>query len=255
MQTLKGRTCVMAGAAQGDGRETVKALCAGGMNVAIVTHQPPMAESLIEEIRTAGSPGVCTVLEGVQGDNSPEFLPEVYEKLEQRFGSVDVIVCNTGDSGRLLPLDQIDTPTLMGDVEYLLGGSFAMFRAALPCLRRSRAARVIFTTTVEGCLGGTRESFANTVGKAAVRGLTLNAAARLAPEGITVNAIAKGPIPRLEGIRPGFADPSDLLPFIPMGRLGTPQDLAAAVCFFASEESGFVTGQILAVDGGMSFGA
>ena len=255
MQTLKGRTCVMAGAAQGDGRETVKALCAGGMNVVMVTHQLPMAESLIAEVHAAGSPGECAVIEGAEGEASPEFQTEVYEKLAARFGSVDVIVCNTGDSGRLLPLEEMDAGTLTADVDYLLSESFGMLRAALPCLRRSRHPRVIFMTTVEGCQGGPRESFASTVAKSAIRGLTLNAAARLAPEGITVNAVAKGAIPRLEGIRDGYADPRDLLPYIPMKRLGTPEDLAGAVCFFASEESGYVTGQILALDGGLSVSA
>ena len=251
MQTLTGRTCVMAGAAQGDGRETVKALCAGGMNVVIMTKQLSMANSLIAEIEAASYPGKCVMVEGKK-DGPAELQPGVYEEVARRFGSVDVVICNTGGNGKQLPIEEIDADFLMRDVKHLTAGSFGMLKAALPHLRKSKHPRVIFMTTVEGCAGGTHESFVNAVAKSAVRGLTLNAAARLAVEGITVNAISKGPIPRVEAMQEGDADPADMLTFIPMKRLGTPEDLAAAVCFFASEEAGFITGQILAVDGGLS---
>lgn len=252
MQTLKGRTCVMAGATQGDGRETVKALCAAGMNVVIMTHQVPMAESLIKEVEETGSEGKCVLIEGKEGGGPAELQECVYEEIENRFGSVDVIICNTGGSGKSTPLAETDGDEMMRDVKHLTEGSFGMLKTALPYLRKSKNPRVIFMTTVEGCFGGIHESFANAVAKGAVRSLTLNAAARLAAEQITVNAIAKGPIPRVEGVREGDADPADMLPYIPMKRLGTPKDLAEAICFFASEESSFITGQILAVDGGLS---
>ena len=84
--------------------------------------------------------------------------------------------------------------------------------------------------------------------------MTLNAAARLAAEGITVNCISKGSIPRMEGVPEGGVDLSARLPVIPMGRLGTQEDLAGAVCFLASEESGYITGQVLEVSGGLNLG-
>ncbi|MCM1037779.1 MAG: SDR family oxidoreductase [Ruminococcus sp.] len=254
MQTLKGRTCVMAGAAQGDGRETVKSLCAGGMNVVIMTHQAQMAASLIEEVESAGSEGKCVVVEGKEGCGPAELQPDVYEKITGMFGSVDVVICNTGGSGKQMSLEDVDSEMMMRDVKHLTEGSFGMLKAALPYLRKSSNPRVIFMTTVEGCYGGRYESFVNAVAKGTVRSLTLNAAARLAADGITVNAISKGPIPRVEGIREGDADPADMLPLIPMKRLGTAKDLAETICFFASEESSFITGQILAVDGGLSVG-
>ena len=79
----------------------------------------------------------------------------------------------------------------------------------------------------------------------------LNLAARFAKYGICVNGISKGAILRIEGVESGFADPYSMLPFIPMGRMGTPEDLAEAICFFASEESAYLTGQVLSVSGGM----
>ena len=108
---------------------------------------------------------------------------------------------------------------------------------------------------MEGVNGGIHESFANAVAKDAVRSLAVNAAARLAPEGITVNCIAKGAIPRVEGIRPVDADPADMLPYIPMGRLGTAKDLGELIAFLASEESGYITGQTIALSGGLELRA
>lgn len=131
-----------------------------------------------------------------------------------------------------------------------------MLKCALPYLRKSRAARVIFMTTVEGVRGGRMESFTNAVAKGAVLALGRNCAARLAAEGITVNCIEKGAIERLphKGPEHGLKekDISEMLSFIPSGRIGTPEDLAQAICFLASEESSYVTGTVLDVSGGLS---
>ncbi|MGM9521579.1 MAG: SDR family NAD(P)-dependent oxidoreductase [Oscillospiraceae bacterium] len=253
MQTLTGRTCVFAGATAGDGRDAVKALCAGGMNVVLMTHQPEKAQSLIDEVKAAGCTGDCIAY--ARADGGPaEQNPETYKELEKKYGSVDVVICNTGGNGKVGGIDDVTGEELMKGVEHLTLTSYLMMRTALPYLRRSKAPRVIFMTTVEGCQGGTLEGLANAVGKGAVRSLTLNAAARLAHEGITVNCIAKGAIPRI-GDQPEDAPrPETMLPHIPMGKLGTPEDLAQAICFLASEESGYITGQTLELSGGMNLG-
>ncbi|MBQ9663578.1 MAG: SDR family oxidoreductase [Oscillospiraceae bacterium] len=251
MQTLSGRTCVFAGATAGDGIACVHALCAGGMNVVVTTHNAERAKALVEEIRAAALPGICEAYFG--GDDGPaEERTETYEEIERRFGSVDVIISNTGATGSALSMEELTRDQLVHNMDHLVGGAFAMMKAALPCLRRSRAPRIILMTSVEGSRGGIHESFENAVAKGAVRALTLNAAARLAEESITVNAVAKGAIPRIEGIRPGDADPADFLPQIPMHRLGSSEDLAGTICFLASEESAYLTGQIIALDGGYS---
>ena len=249
MQTLKGRTCVFAGATAGDGIEAAKILCAGGMNVVLMTHQPGRANALMEEINAAGYEGKCICF--VQGDRgAPEEDPEVYAQIEKELGSVDVVICNTGATGKATPMEDVTGEQLLRSIEHLAIGSFEMMRTALPYLRKSKAPRVIFMTSVEGVNGGVHESFANAVAKGTVHALTLNAAARLAPEGITVNCIAKGAIPRIEGIRPGDADPADMVPSIPMGRMGTAKDLGELIAYLASEESGYVTGQAIHLSGG-----
>ena len=254
MQTLKGRTCIFSGASAGDGVEAVKTLCAGGMNVVMLTHQLETAQRLIDEIRSMGLPGECIALAG-SGDAPPERDAEVYERVFRQFGSLDVVISNTGATGKATPMEEVTGGQLMKNIEHLVSGAFDMLINALPFLRKSRAPRVILMTTVEGVNGGIHESFANAVAKGAVRSLAVNAAARLAPEGITVNCIAKGAVPRVEGIRPGDADPADLLPYIPMGRLGTAKDLGELIAFLASEESGYITGQTIALSGGLELRA
>lgn len=252
MQTLRGRTCVFAGATAGDGPESVRELCRGGMNVAVLSHQPEAAERLKKEISDAGYDGKIMILCGGRGKEKSR--EKSYREIAERFGSIDVVICNTGGDGKADRIDTMERGGLEHYMGHLVGGSFEMLRAGLPYLRKSLAPRVIFMTSTEGCFGGTFESMANAVAKGAVRALTLNAAARLAAEGITVNCISKGSIPRMEGVPEGGVDLSARLPVIPMGRLGTQEDLAGAVCFLASEESGYITGQVLEVSGGLNLG-
>ena len=254
MQTLAGRTALFAGATAGDGRDTVKALCAGGMNVVMMTHNIAEAEALAAEVKAIDAPGSCTYYAGGAGKGPAEESPEVYEEVLKQFGSVDVIISNTGANGHIDSAETLDADELERSLHHLVIGAFKTVQTALPYLKKSKAPRVILMTTVEGVHGGTQESLANAVAKGAVEALALNLAARLAADGITVNCIAKGAIPRVEGVRPGDPDPADRLPAIPAGRLGTPEDLAGAIAFLASEESAYITGQVLELSGGLNLG-
>lgn len=251
MQTLLGRVCVFSGATAGDGVAVVRALCKAGMTVIMMTHNVDRAQDLIREIKEAGYPGKCDAMAGGRGCPAEE-NPEIYREIERKYGSVDVIISNTGGFGKAASIEDTTDEDFNFELNHLVGGSFRTMRAAIPFLRRSKAPRIILMTTVEGVNGGVHQSFANSVAKGGVRALAVNAAARLAADGITVNCIAKGGIPRVDGLRPGDADPLDFLPRTPMGRIGTPEDLGEVICFLASEESGFITGQTIALDGGYS---
>lgn len=256
MQTLSGRTCIFAGASGGDGVEAVKALCQGGMNVVMMTHQPAQAQRLLDEIASLGYPGKCVAVQDGNAQNPPIPDEEVFRQVAEQFGTIDVVISNTGGDGFEDSIDSVDQKQLLREVDHLLGGSYNMLKCALPYLRKSSAPRVIFMTTVEGVRGGKLESFTNAVAKGAVLALAKNCAARLAPEGINVNCISKGAIERLAPPphpgAPVFKDMAALLPFIPQGRMGTPKDLANAICYLASEESAYVTGTVLDLSGGLS---
>ena len=256
MQTLKNRTCIFAGASGGDGVEAVKALCSGGMNVVMMTHQPAQAQRLLDEIASMNCPGKCIAVQDGNAQTPPIADEEVFRQVYEQFGSLDVVICNTGGDGMDDSIDTVDERHLLHEIEHLMGGSYHMLKCALPYLRKSSTARVIFMTTVEGVRGGRLESFANAVAKGAVVSLARNCAARLAPEHINVNCIQKGAIERLQPPphpgAPVFKDMHALLPYIPQGRMGTPRDLAEAICYLASEESSYVTGAVLDLSGGLS---
>lgn len=254
MQTLSDRTCIFAGATAGDGIDVVKALCQSGMNVVMTTHNVDDAERLVREIEEADWAGKCMYEAGENQRIAPETAVCTYQNAEKRFGHVDAIICNTGADGQMEDITSVTAEDLMRDFEHLAVGSFRMMQTALPFLRRGRNPRIIFMTTVEGCRGGTHESFSNAIAKGAVRALTLNAAARLAKENITVNAVSKGAILRVEGYPDGAVRLESRLDFIPLGRLGTSRDLASAVCYLLSEEADYVTGQFIEVNGGLNLG-
>ena len=256
MQTLKNRTCVFAGASGGDGVDAVKALCAGGMNVVMMTHQPAQAQRLLDELAAMNLPGKCIAVQDGNAQDPPIPDEQVFAQVYEQFGSIDVVISNTGGDGFEDSIDTVSKENLLHDMEHLVGGAYGMLKCALPYLRKSAAPRVIFMTTVEGARGGKLESFTNAVAKGAVLSLMKNCAARLAPECINVNCIQKGAVERLAPPphpgAPVFKDMTQLLPYIPQGRMGTPKDLAEAICYLASEESAYVTGSVIDLSGGLS---
>ena len=255
---LEGRMCVFAGATGGDGVVAVIELCRGGMNVVMMTHQMGQAETLMNKINGMQLKGKCFVVQDGECQTPVKTDEIVYREIYERFGSIDVVISNTGDDGFEDSIDMVDTKNLLRGVDHLLGGSYTMLKNALPYLRKSKAARVIFMTTVEGVKGGVNESFVNAVAKGAVLSLTKNCAARLAVDNINVNCIAKGPIERLKPLLerdkslPPVKDTTTFLDDVPMGRMGTPEDIAHAICYLASEESSYITGTVLDVSGGMN---
>ena len=258
MFTLSGRTCVFAGASGGDGVASVKALLEGGMNVVMMTHQMKQAAELKEELDAAGYPGKVAIYCDPKSYDPPKTEAEVYEAIYNEFGSIDVIISNTGGPGHGDSVDSLTKDDLLRDVNHLVGGGFEMLKCALPYLRKSTNARVIYMTSFEAIKGGTLDSLSNSIAKGAVYSMTKNLAARLAGEGITVNCIVKGAIKRRPDKGPGMPgmpkpkDPAELLPNIPAGRLADENDLAQAICYLASEEAGYVTGTALDISGGLS---
>lgn len=245
---------MFAGAAGGDGIRSVNALCESGMNVVMMTRKAWLAESVINGIPKKSGIGVCTYFCGEKGEAPAEYSAGSYQAIAEKYGSVDVVVCNIGADGKTDNIETLKCETIEESFSHLVCGSFRMLQAALPWLKKSKAPRVIFMTTVEGCIGGTYESLANAVAKGAVKSLALNCAARLAKDGITVNCISKGAIFRKEEYASDVPDLKARLDAIPLKRIGTEDDLAAAICFLASEESSYITGQVIELSGGLNLG-
>ena len=164
-------------------------------------------------------------------------------------GGIDILVNNAGVA---LP-QQLITDTTAEQFDNLFAldarGVFLCCRRALPHMIRQKWGRIINISSVWGAAGGSCE-VAYSAAKAAVIGLTKALARETAPSGVTVNCVAPGVIATPMNAHLGPEALTQLACEIPAGRLGTPEDVAQAVCFFAGEGAGYVTGQVLCVDGG-----
>lgn len=247
MYTLKGRTAVIAGATGHVGAGAVRMLTAAGMNVVMVTHNMADAGRLIAEVED--NLGTCIALSNEDGDGA------VYGEVYRRFGSVDVIIPNQGAAARRQDLSDITEEELDGKLHHQITGSFTMVQKAIPYLKKSRAGRVILVSGTGAENGLLEEGLLECAARGGVISMTRYLARELAVQGITVNCIARGGMENDHA--PEGEDELDnrtLVPRIPVRRNGTPEEFGAVVCYLASEEAGFMTGQVLRLNGGLFMG-
>ncbi|MDR2753215.1 MAG: SDR family oxidoreductase [Oscillospiraceae bacterium] len=173
----------------------------------------------------------------------------LFRQAEECFGNVDILVNNAGIA---LPQQLItDTTTAEFDRVFAVDvrGVFLCCRRAIPHMVRQKWGRIVNISSMWGVHGASCE-VAYSAAKAAVVGLTQALAAETAPSGVTVNCVAPGVINTPMNAHLSAADLAQLAADTPVGRLGTPEDVSHAVCFFADANASFVTGQTLLVDGG-----
>jgi len=176
-------------------------------------------------------------------------IEALFLQAEERLGPIDILVNNAGIA---LPQQLItDTSTDEYDDLFALDARavFLCCRRALPHMIRQKWGRIVNISSVWGVAGGSCE-VAYSAAKAAVIGLTKALARETAPSGVTANCVAPGVIGTPMNSHLSPEELAQLAREIPVGCLGTPEDVARAVCFFAEEEAGYVTGQVLQVDGG-----
>ena len=236
---------VITGAARGIGAQAAREFAAAGHNVIINynTSEHEAAE-LCREIRLSGGNSVA-----VQADVSKrDEVDRLFEQAREKFGDVEVLVNNAG-------VAQIKLFTDITDEDYdrmfdcNVRSVFNCCQAALPDMIHNKRGRIINISSMWGVTGASCEVHYS-ASKAAVIGLTKALAREVAPSGITVNAIAPGVIdtPMNEGF--DGETMNSLREETPVGRIGTPEDIARTILFLADEKSDFITGQVIGVDGG-----
>jgi len=252
MFTLAGRTALVSGAAGVVGYEIVQQFLREGMNVVTLHSRKAKAEMTEQWLQEHGDRFLS--LSGRSG------FDEVMARVSEKFGRLDVLVSAHGWPPVNQEIEAITDDYWDAVVTSNLTRSFRLMQKALPYLKKSPAPRIIFTVSAEARTGGLYDGLAYTAAKGGVISMTYSAARRLAQYGITVNAVAMGgiynkPYP-VDGEAPeeDLPDYAEMLDQIPLGRLGKPEDICAAVCYLASEEAGFVTGEILNVNGGLFMG-
>ena len=243
---LKDRVALVTGASRGIGRTLATTLAAAGASVVInYRGNQAAADETVQAINAADGRAIA-----VQADvGTTEEVERLFKTTIDSFGKIDILVNNAGITRDTLLLRMKDDD-FDAVLDTNLRGPFLCTRAALRPMTRARYGRIINITSVVGLMGNAGQ--ANyAAAKAGIIGLTKSAAREMASRGITVNAVAPGYI---ETELTGVLDEklrAAILEAIPLGRLGTPQDVAGLVCFLASDAAAYITGQTFTVDGGM----
>lgn len=240
------KTALVTGASRGIGRAIALALAARGFAVALnYAGSHDAAEAVKKEIEEAGGKAFT-----IQGDVSKsEDVDRIFKAVKDEFGGLDVLVNNAGINRDAL-LIRMKESNWDDVIATDLKSNFLTTKAAAAMMMRKRKGSIINISSVVGIMGNIGQ--ANyAAAKAGVIGLTKACAKEMAARNIRVNAVAPGFIETAmtdgipEKIREG------MIASIPMGRMGQPEDIARAVCFLASDDASYITGQVLVVDGGL----
>jgi 3-oxoacyl-[acyl-carrier protein] reductase len=239
---LSGKVAFVTGSTRGIGHAIARALHAAGAKVAVVGRDPARTEAVAAELgdRTAGV--ACDVAQGDQ-------VEAAIAAAEGALGPIDILVNNAGltRDNILLRLTDADWNAVL---DANLKGAFHTTRAVIKGMMKRRAGRIVNITSIVG-LTGNKGQANYAASKAGLIGFTKSVAKEYASRGVLANCVAPGFIETdMTAALPDEAR-ATLLQDIALGRLGRPEDVAGAVLFLASDLAGYITGQVLVVDGGM----
>jgi 3-oxoacyl-[acyl-carrier protein] reductase len=247
MGGLGGRTALITGAGRGIGRATAVRLAREGARIAVnFKGNAAAAEETRAAVAAAGADAVL-----VQGDVSVDAEAErvVKEALAFGGGKLDILVNNAGITRDNLLL-RMTAEEWDAVLDLNLRGAFLVTKAAMRPMMKQRGGRIVNVSSIAGVMGNAGQANYSAA-KAGLIAFTKTVAREMASRNITANAVAPGFVPTdLTSIVPQPVQDA-MLAQIPLGRFGTPEDVANAIAFLASDEAAYITGQVLVVDGGM----
>jgi len=239
------KVAIVTGGGQGIGRAIALDFAEAGIDVVVADINLEAAEATAAEAAAAG----CTPLPCELDVADAKSVEAMVEKVSEKYGRIDYLINNAGITrdGLLMRMGDDAWQTVM-DIN--LTGTYLCSKAVIRVMMKQRDGRIVNISSVVGAMGNAGQTN-YAASKAGVVGFTKSLAREVAARGITVNAVAPGFIQTaMTDALPDKAR-EELVNLIPNGRLGTPEDVAAAVRFLVSEDASYVTGQVLHVNGGM----
>ena len=239
------RVALVTGASRGIGRAIALSLCRSGFDIVVASPEIEKNEEVAEEIRACSGEALTVNLDVTSADSVKAAIAKIIADKTR----IDVLVNNAGVTrdGLAVRMKQADWDLVL---KINLTGAFLCTQAVLPGMMRNRWGRIVNIASVVGQAGSAGQ--ANyAASKAGLIGLTKSLAQEMASRNITVNAIAPGYIATdMTSVLPDDVK-EKILASVPLARMGKPEDIAAAVKFLASEDASYITGHVLAVNGGM----
>ncbi len=244
---LAGKVAIVTGAGQGLGAAIARAYAREGACVAVVDVNPEAAQAVATELKNSGAQALglsCNVADAEQ-------VQAMADAVHKTWGRVDILVNNAGIT-RTAMLHKMTQQQWQDVLAVHLTGSFNCLQAVVGGMMERQYGRLIFVTSAAGVLG-TIGQINYSAAKAGILGMAKSSAKELARYNITANAIAPGAAtPMTETIRTDERFKEKYLERIPLGRWAEPDEVAPVFVFFASDASAYVTGQVVAADGGMT---
>jgi 3-oxoacyl-[acyl-carrier protein] reductase len=243
---LEGRIAIVTGAARGIGKTIAETLAKRGANIIVADLRAEQAVATAQEIATVTGRKTLALSADV---SKTESAREMVEKAIAEFGRVDILVNNAGVTrdNLIMRMEEADWDLV---IDINLKGAWNCSKAVIRQMMKQRYGRVVNIASVSG-LAGQAGQTNYSASKAGLVGMTKALAREVASRQITVNAVAPGFIPTAltQDLPTDLKEAS--LKMIPLGRWGTPEEIAYAVAFLASDDAAYITGHVLSVDGGM----
>ena len=246
--TVSGRIALVTGASQGIGQACALKLAQSGATLALAARSQDKLQQLVSQIEAAGGKAAAFPLDV----SDEEQIKSTFKAVIAQFGKIDVLVNNAG-----ITRDQLVMRMKRGDWDSVLNtnltSAYLCTQQAIGSMLRQRWGRIINITSIFGQMGQAGQ--ANyAASKAGLIGLTMAIAREVGSRNITCNAVAPGFIETAMTSNLGDDFKQNAVKMIPLGRVGSPEDVASAVAFLASDEASYITGHVLNVNGGMLMG-
>lgn len=246
MADLTGKVAIVTGGGSGIGEAASLAMASAGATVVIGSRDAAKGERVVETIRQGGRQAVFQRTDV----SKPAEAKALVERTVSEFGRLDIAYNNAGADGEQVPLHQQDVDGASFLVDVNIKGVFYCMKYEIEQMLRTGGGAIVNTSSIFGLNGYPGWSL-YTATKHAVTGMTKAAALDYAKQNIRVNAVGPGPVETALLAKGTGGDPHSYAAFVPMGRIGQPDEIADAVVWLLSDEARYVTGHTLPVDGGV----